>query len=48
MQPLEGFYYFTQVVDHGGFARRPAPSISRSRASRATSPRSRHSSTCAS
>src|SRR6516165_9002486 len=20
MQPLEGFYYFTQVVDHGGFA----------------------------
>jgi DNA-binding transcriptional LysR family regulator len=21
MQPLEGFYYFTQVVDHGGFAR---------------------------
>jgi len=21
VQPLEGFYYFTQVVDHGGFAR---------------------------
>ena len=21
MQPLEGFYYFTQVVDHGGFAK---------------------------
>jgi DNA-binding transcriptional LysR family regulator len=21
MQPLEGFYYFTQVVEHGGFAR---------------------------
>ena len=21
MQPLEGFYYFTQVIDHGGFAK---------------------------
>src|SRR5580693_7489262 len=21
MQPLEGFYYFTKVVEHGGFAR---------------------------
>src|SRR2546430_15298254 len=21
MQPLEGLYYFTQVVEHGGFAR---------------------------
>ena len=21
MQPLEGFYYFTQVIEHGGFAR---------------------------
>jgi DNA-binding transcriptional LysR family regulator len=35
MQPLEGFYYFTQVVDHGGFARAArALGIPRSRVSR--------------
>ncbi len=35
MQPLEGFYYFTQTVDHGGFARAArALSIPRSRLSR--------------
>ncbi len=35
MQPLEGFYYFTQVVDHGGFARAArALSIPKSRLSR--------------
>jgi len=35
MQPLEGFYYFTQVVDHGGFARAArALGIPRSRLSR--------------
>ena len=35
MQPLEGFYYFTQVVEHGGFARAArALSIPKSRVSR--------------
>ena len=35
MQPLEGFYYFTQVVDHGGFARAArAVGIPKSRLSR--------------
>ena len=35
MQPLEGFYYFTQVVDHGGFARAArALGIPKSRVSR--------------
>lgn len=35
MQPLEGFYYFIQVVDHGGFARAArALGIPRSRLSR--------------
>lgn len=35
MQPLEGFYYFTQVVDHGGFARASrALGIPKSRLSR--------------
>ena len=35
MQPLEGFYYFTQVVEHGGFARAArALGIPRSRVSR--------------
>ncbi len=35
MQPLEGFYYFTQTVDHGGFAAAArALSIPRSRLSR--------------
>jgi len=35
MQPLEGFYYFTQVVDHGGFARAArALDIPKSRLSR--------------
>jgi DNA-binding transcriptional LysR family regulator len=35
MQPLEGFYYFTQVVDHAGFARAArALSIPKSRLSR--------------
>lgn len=35
MQPLEGFYYFTQVVEHGGFARAArALGIPRSRLSR--------------
>src|SRR4029077_16717553 len=35
MQPLEGFYYFTQVVDHGGFARAARVlGIPRSRVSR--------------
>jgi DNA-binding transcriptional LysR family regulator len=35
MQPLEGFYYFTQVVDHGGFARAARSlGIPRSRLSR--------------
>ena len=35
MQPLEGFYYFTQVVDHSGFARAArALSIPKSRLSR--------------
>lgn len=35
MQPLEGFYYLTQVVEHGGFARAArALSIPRSRVSR--------------
>jgi DNA-binding transcriptional LysR family regulator len=35
MQPLEGFYYFTQVVDHTGFARAArALSIPKSRLSR--------------
>lgn len=35
IQPLEGFYYFTQVVDHGGFARAArALSIPKSRLSR--------------
>ena len=35
MQPLEGFYYFTQVVDHGGFARAArALEIPKSRLSR--------------
>jgi DNA-binding transcriptional LysR family regulator len=34
-QPLEGFYYFTQVVDHGGFARAArALGIPKSRLSR--------------
>ena len=35
MQPLEGFYYFTQVIEHGGFARAArALSIPKSRVSR--------------
>jgi DNA-binding transcriptional LysR family regulator len=35
MQPLEGFYYFTQVVDHGGFAKASrALGIPKSRLSR--------------
>jgi len=35
MQPLEGFYYFTEVVDHGGFARAArALGIPKSRLSR--------------
>jgi DNA-binding transcriptional LysR family regulator len=35
VQPLEGFYYFTQVVDHGGFARAArALGIPKSRLSR--------------
>jgi DNA-binding transcriptional LysR family regulator len=35
MQPLEGFYYFTQTVDHGGFAAAArALSIPKSRLSR--------------
>lgn len=35
MQPLEGFYYFTQVVEHGGFARAArALSVPKSRLSR--------------
>ena len=35
MQPLEGFYYFTRVVDHGGFARAArALGIPKSRLSR--------------
>jgi DNA-binding transcriptional LysR family regulator len=35
MQPLEGFYYFTQVVDHGGFARAArAIGVPKSRVSR--------------
>ncbi len=35
MQPLEGFYYFVQVVDHGGFARAArALGIPKSRLSR--------------
>jgi DNA-binding transcriptional LysR family regulator len=35
MQPLEGFYYFTQVVEHAGFARAArALSIPKSRLSR--------------
>jgi DNA-binding transcriptional LysR family regulator len=35
MQPLEGLYYFTQVVDHGGFARAArALGIPKSRLSR--------------
>ena len=35
LQPLEGFYYFTQVVEHGGFARAArALSIPKSRVSR--------------
>jgi DNA-binding transcriptional LysR family regulator len=35
VQPLEGFYYFTQVVEHGGFARAArALGIPRSRLSR--------------
>jgi DNA-binding transcriptional LysR family regulator len=35
MQPLEGFYYFVQVVEHGGFARAArALGIPRSRLSR--------------
>jgi DNA-binding transcriptional LysR family regulator len=35
MQPLEGFYYFTQILDHGGFAAAArALSIPRSRLSR--------------
>ena len=35
MQPLEGFYYFTQVVDHGGFAKAArALGIPKSRLSR--------------
>ena len=35
MQPLEGFYYFTQVVDHGGFAKAArALDIPKSRLSR--------------
>src|SRR5690242_10719673 len=35
MQPLEGFYYFTQVVGHGGFARAArALGIPKSRLSR--------------
>ncbi len=35
MQPLEGFYYFTQVVEHGGFARAArALGIPKSRVSR--------------
>jgi DNA-binding transcriptional LysR family regulator len=35
VQPLEGFYYFTQVLDHGGFARAArALGVPRSRLSR--------------
>ncbi|HVH83178.1 MAG TPA: LysR family transcriptional regulator [Steroidobacteraceae bacterium] len=35
MQPLEGFYYFTQVIDHGGFAKAArALGIPKSRLSR--------------
>jgi DNA-binding transcriptional LysR family regulator len=35
VQPLEGFYYFTQVVDHGGFAKAArALAIPKSRLSR--------------
>jgi DNA-binding transcriptional LysR family regulator len=35
LQPLEGFYYFTQVIEHGGFARAArALSIPKSRVSR--------------
>ena len=35
MQPLEGFYYFTQVIEHGGFAKAArALSIPKSRVSR--------------
>jgi DNA-binding transcriptional LysR family regulator len=35
MQPLEGFYYFTQVIEHAGFARAArALSIPKSRVSR--------------
>src|SRR5256885_8705700 len=35
MQPLEGLYYFTQVVEHGGFARAArALGIPKSRLSR--------------
>ena len=35
MQPLEGFYYFTQVIEHGGFARAArALGIPKSRLSR--------------
>lgn len=35
MQPLEGFYYFTQVIDHGGFAKAArALDIPKSRLSR--------------
>ena len=35
MQPLEGLYYFTKVVDHGGFAREArALGIPKSRLSR--------------
>jgi DNA-binding transcriptional LysR family regulator len=35
MQPLEGFYYFSQVIEHGGFARAArALGIPRSRLSR--------------
>ena len=35
MQPLQGFYYFTQVVDHGGFAKAArALDIPKSRLSR--------------
>jgi DNA-binding transcriptional LysR family regulator len=35
VQPLEGFYYFTEVVDHGGFARAArALGIPKSRLSR--------------
>ena len=39
MQPLEGFYYFTHVVDHGGFARAArALDIPKSRLSRHVMP----------